>query len=261
VENLPFEFFACGNNAKQGPELEAHQVGMALLHAIGRDAPYEEILIKGNVWCPNSLKLALGDIWKTNQEYSLLYESLTEPVVPNQTEDEAFYNTLYWLCVIFDVDKSTVEAYSGNPVMEAVNRHLLGGDTSEFSNTGADVRRSGRKKTTRAESVVQFNEHRRMYGLCREDKAKPVNKYFARVQSVLSESGGLDLLFQLCDFDPKNRLTVEKALSQPFFECFQREPDTSTFPERLGQRRLAGSSLSNLDEEQETNTSCPTLNE
>ena len=217
---MAFEMFVLGNNAKQGKALESWRLGMCLLHACSSgEGPYEDVLKRGGVLCPGSLRDELREVWK-DDKYTILSEVVGKPEPGDQEEDESVFHTIYGLCVIFGVEESVLKAkvYKDNPVMQLIAKHLLGRDNTSQAMKSPHVRRTGRKVKSTTDSVTNFGKHRSHFGLTRDDKGSPINPYFARVQAVLHESEGLDLLFRLCHFDPEKRMSTEEALLRPFFE-------------------------------------------
>jgi serine/threonine protein kinase len=191
-------------------------LGVATMHvASSGDRPYEEIFCEEEVFCPLALKADLILEW--NKEGYSTIRTFLEVLGDDAS---TVFDTLYRYCVIFDLEENFVKRYKENAVVKLLVKHLKG----EPSPT--EVRQSARLKENAKKVIRKFENHRAQFGLCRDGLVQPRHPYFARVQSVLQESGGLDLLFRMCDFNPETRISLEDILQHEFLDCFRSDDES-----------------------------------
>ena len=215
IENAPCEFFLFGNGALLCAMVDIWSLGLTTLHmASTGKVPYEEVFKDKNcqLFCPPELKADLQEIFINDQLYANVRAVLDEV---NDDCKKTVYDTIYRYCVMFDHDDQFLaDNYERYAVVRTLALVLKGLDVKQLEKIkrGSPSRRIVKTLT----SVACFNDYRALYGLSHGGNTRPTNPYFARVQKVLEHKGGMDLLFQMCEFDPSKRLPLEQVLQHRY---------------------------------------------
>jgi serine/threonine protein kinase len=223
LENTPPDYMILGDEAKQGHEHDNFGLGLCMLHLFTGHRPYEEIMEE--VKCPPTLKKKLRSIWENEKVsgYSVIRSVIFDGVdkdddghILEGDPDETFYHTLYRFLVLFGIPKAQFQQKRCPKIWKAITESLQ--PSSSFTATsGKPVRKRS------ASDATQYNRDCKKFSLKTGN-----NKYIARARRALdSINGGMDLLFDLCSFDPENRATPLHALNSTFMENLREIPGTS----------------------------------
>jgi len=214
LENTPPDFLILGDEATQGHGHDNFGLGLSMLHLFTGHAPYEEIL--EDVVCPPMLKKKLRAIWENEKvtEYSVVRSIVLSDVYKDEhghilegEPDETLYDTLYRFLVLFGIPEEKFEQRKCPLVWKAITESLCGKAT-----------KSGRIKK-QGTDISQFERDSDVYSVLTGSE-----RHIARAREALSSmEGGLDLLFNLCSFDPRSRATALQVLNSPFMASL-REP-------------------------------------
>jgi Protein kinase domain len=225
LENTPPDFLILGDNAKQGHGHDNFGLGLVMLHLYTGFRPYEEIL--EDVHCPPNLKERLRLIWESEKDagYSVIRTLIFDGVDVDEygnvegEKDYTLYDTLYRYLVLFGIPKHTFLDKDGRHVWNAITDSLLG--KSACSTNTCSENTSGRHKSNRDSTI--FNRDSKRYSI-----RSGTNKYIARARHALSFThGGLDLLYDLCNFDPSIRATAMDVLNSKLMEDLREHPGST----------------------------------
>ena len=214
LENTPPDYMILGDAAKQGHGHDNFGLGLCMLHLFTGHAPYEEIL--EDVTCPPMLKRKLRNIWENESvaEYSVVRSVILSDVYKDERghivegePDETLYDTLYRFLVLFGVPQDKFEQRKCPAVWKAISEALEG------------TRSGGRARSRQGTDVTQYERDRQKYSLL-----SGTNAYIARArQSLDAMSGGMELLFELCSFNPETRTTALQVLNSNFMKPLRGE--------------------------------------
>lgn len=212
IENTPPDFFILGDYAKQGHGHDCFCLGLCMLHLFTGHAPYEEIL--ENVKCPVGFKKKLRKIWENENidGYGVVRSVILSDVYKDEAgniidgdPDETPYDTLYRFLVLFGLP-TPFERKACPKVWKAISESL-------------DASHSGGRRNKLSSDASRYYRDCRKFSL--QDGSDP---YISRARkSLQAMEGGMDLLLQLCSFDPSNRTTALEVLNSTFMQNL-REP-------------------------------------
>jgi len=219
LENTPVDYLLLGDAALQGHGHDNFGLGLCMLHLFTGHCPYEEILC--DVKCPPALKKRLRIVWE--DETSAGYETLRSVILSDVYKDEAghiiegepdetLYDTLYRFIVLFGIPEEKFDRRRCPKVWDAVIDCLVGRSARKSKKTSSS-RMNGPDST-------QYNRDRRKYSIRAGN-----NLYISRARARLeSMDGGMDLLTQLCCFDPSRRASAMDVLNSKFMANLREEP-------------------------------------
>lgn len=212
LENTPPDFFILGDDAQQGHEHDSFGLGLCMLHLFTGHRPYEEIL--ESVLCPPSFKRRLKAIWEDERKegYSVIRSIILEGVEQDGEgnvigePDETFYDTLYRFLVLFGIPQSLFQQKTHPLVWKAINESLVNGKASK---------KRGSDKSRYVQDCKEFSIR------------AGTNKYIARAREALTAiDGGLELLLELCAFDPTKRATPLQVINSKFMAGLREDQGT-----------------------------------
>jgi serine/threonine protein kinase len=219
-ENTPPDVLILGDAAKQGHGHDNFGLGLCFLHLCTGFAPYEEILEK--VVCPPNLKKKLKRVWENDkvEGFKVLQTCILSDVYKDEVghiiegdPDETLYDTFYRYLVLFGIPEPFQQ--NDHPaVWKAVTEALMGVFIDKNGHVihrkqGTDIAQYGRDRN-------KFSIH---YG---------TNEYIARARNTLDAMpGGMDLLFQLCHFDPSCRATALDVMNSTFMAPLRESAEAS----------------------------------
>ncbi|KAL7572485.1 hypothetical protein ACA910_000312 [Epithemia clementina (nom. ined.)] len=216
LENTPPDFMILGDAAKQGHGHDNFGLGLCMLHLFTGHAPYEEILEE--VVCPPLLKKKLRKIWENDgvDDYSVIRSVILSDVYKDERghivegePDETLYDTLYRYLVLFGIPEDRFEQRKCPAVWKAISEALEG-------------KKTGGRRPKQGTDMAQYEKDLQKYSI-----RWGTNAYIARARrSLEAMHGGMDLLFQLCSFNPETRATALQVLNSPFMEPLREAADT-----------------------------------
>jgi serine/threonine protein kinase len=223
LENTPPDFMILGDAAKQGHGHDHFGLGLCMLHLFTGDAPYEEIL--DEVKCPTNFKKRLRNIWESDEEvgYNVVSSLIHDGVVKDEAghviegePDETLYDTLYRFLVLFGVPAVQFQQKKCPKVWKAIS--------DSFGHNSIQMKPTGRPSRRKVGSdFIQFKRDSKKFSIL-----NGTNKSIARARhSLESIHGGIDLLFNLCSFDPATRASALEVLNSPFMERLREEDGIS----------------------------------
>ena len=218
IENTPPDYMILGDDATQGHGHDNFGLGLCMLHLFTGHAPYEEIM--EDIICPPMLKRKLRNIWENENrtKYSVIRSVILTDVYKDERghivegePDETLYDTLYRFLVLFGLPEEKFEQRKCPAVWKAISDAL-------------ECKRSGGRRPKQGTDIAQFDKDRQKYSI-----HYGTNVYIARARhSLEAMEGGMELLCQLCSFDPSARATALQVLNSRFMEPL-REPEGSNY--------------------------------
>lgn len=222
LENTPPDFMILGDDARQGHGHDNFGLGLCMLHLFTGSAPYEEILEE--VKCPSNFKKRLRAIWENEKVdgYSIIYSLINDGVVKDEAghivegePDETLYDTLYRYLVLFGVPVNEFEQKRCPKVWKAISDSFMITSNPNKQKGYRNLKRPGSDRT-------QYNRDCKKYSL-QTGNDKRISRARLALQSI---AGGMELLFQLCSFDPLSRGSAMEVLNSTFMEKLRESPDT-----------------------------------
>ncbi len=214
IENTPPDFMILGDRAQQGPAHDCFGLGLCMLHLFTGHAPYEEIL--KSVKCPSNLEKRLRNIWenKNDGNYTVIRSVILSDVeededgnVVSGEPDERVYHTLYRFLVLFGIPDLKFKRKRGPKVWVAIQQLLV------EQGEGPDAK--------------TYRKHCKKFSILEGQ-----NFYIKRARKSLeSMDGGLELLFELCSFDPSTRATALDVLNSRFMAALVENENSLYDPE------------------------------
>jgi serine/threonine protein kinase len=226
-ENTPPDFIILGDLATQGHGHDNFAFGLCVLHMFTGEMPYEEIL--DSVVCPPTLKRLLR--LKLEDEnvpgYSVLRSIILLDVCKDEDgnivdgdPDEKFYDTLYRYLVLFGIPEDKFKRDQCPVVWDAIEEALEG---KPFATRKGARKAKAAVKRSKAPDAAQFAKDRKQFSI-----SHGKNKLIARARASLEKMpGGMDVLLNLCRFDPARRATAMDVLNSPFMENLRESPGSS----------------------------------
>ena len=206
LENTPPDYMILGDEACQGHGHDNFGLGLSMLHLFTGHAPYEEIMEE--VVCPPMLKKKLRSIWENDnvETYSVIRSVILSDVYKDERghilegePDATLYDTLYRFLVLFGIPDVKFDQRRCPLVWKAITEAL-------------ETKCSRRRK--QGTDIAQYERDCEKYSVLYGN-----NYHIARArESLESMPGGMDLLFELCSFDPKSRATALQVLNSPFMK-------------------------------------------
>ena len=221
LENTPPDFMILGDQAKQGHSHDCFGLGLCMLHLFTGHAPYEEIM--EDVKCPSGLKKRLRKVWENEsvKGYDVIRSVVLSDVYKDEAgniiegdPDDTLYDTLYRFLVLFGIP-APFEQKKCPKVWKAIF------DSLQPSNS-----RSGKPvRMKQGSEVTRYSRDCRKFSLRTGN-----NKYISSARRKLQQTnGGLDLLFGLCSFDPKTRISALEVLNSTFMMNLREPLEGSTY--------------------------------
>jgi serine/threonine protein kinase len=217
LENTPPDYLILGDQAKQGHQHDNFGLGLVMLHLFTGFCPYEEILEE--VKCPRYLKQRLQLIWENERVagYSVIRSLIFDGVDVDEfgniegDRDETLYDTLYRFLVLFGIPEIKFQEKIACKVWKAICDSLI-------PSINAVSKANGQKKSNSDSTTYKRD--------CKKYSIRTGNNmYIARARNALTAmDGGLDLLLQLCTFDPFIRATAMDVLNSKFMEELREQP-------------------------------------
>lgn len=237
LENTPPEFLLLGSAARQSYSADTFCVGLAMLHLLTGQDPYEELL--KDVKCPKYLENALRKYWSTENPgspYFVISEvinSLDDSTVDDNGERPAMvlFHTLYRYMVLFDVPllaqvtgSGSNNIYANNPIWLALVDALGGAINSDdnswsLAQNNRGNRRAASKKvpskgTTRDDCLSQYSSDRSTWSI-NNGSHDIMNSVRQRLEALGYESR--NIFEKTVNFDPSKRCTMHEVICSSVF--------------------------------------------
>jgi serine/threonine protein kinase len=183
LENIPPEYFLCGNMAKQGYSNECFAIGLSMLHLFTGQL-YQEIL--ASVVCPSYLKTMLSIIYASEQDDS--FSVIRSVIQKNSNNETLLLNTIYRYLILFGRPKKYIQPIIHPRVWKAILFSFNRNDSTQYK--------------------LDCEQYSFLTGK---------NITIRRARNALSENDGLQNLFLgLCNFNPLQRKTAFNILMSNF---------------------------------------------
>jgi serine/threonine protein kinase len=205
LDNTPPDFLILGDDAEQGHSHDAFALGLCMFHLFSGHGPYEEIMKE--VICPQGFKDKLKVLWESRNSkgYDVVRAVIlgdvsrdADGIYTDGDPDETLYNTLYRFLVLFGIPKHKFGQDEHPDIWKAISSLEVCGKKSKFA------------------------RHQREYSLM-----EGTNKFVLRARQRLEViDGAMELLQDLCSFDPAKRATPLDVLNSRMMSSLIEEPGT-----------------------------------